>query len=32
VREARGFGKGAKTGDVLIAYARPDEMSKLSHS
>ncbi len=28
MREARGFSKGAKTGDVLIAYARPDEMPK----
>jgi hypothetical protein len=32
VREARCFSKGAKAGDVLIAYARPDEMSKLPHS
>jgi len=28
VREARGFSKGAKMGDVLIAYAYPDEMPK----
>jgi hypothetical protein len=28
VGEARGFSKGAKTGDVHIAYARPDEMPK----
>jgi hypothetical protein len=32
VREAGGFSKGAKAGDVLIAYARPDEMAKLPHS
>ena len=32
MREARCFCKGAKAGDVLIAYARPDEMSKLPHS
>jgi hypothetical protein len=28
VGEARCFSKGAKTGDVLIAYAYPDEMPK----
>ena len=27
--EARGFSKGAETGDVLIAYARSDEMPKI---
>ena len=30
--EAGCFSKGAKTGNVLVAYARPDEMSKLPHS
>jgi hypothetical protein len=29
VREAGRFGKSAETGDVLIAYARPDEMPKI---
>jgi hypothetical protein len=29
VREAGRFGKGAETGDVLIAYARSDEMPKI---
>ena len=28
MREAGRFGKGAKMGDVLIAYAYPDEMPK----
>ena len=27
--EARCFSKGAETGDVLIAYARSDEMPKI---
>ena len=31
VRESRRFGKGAETGNVLIAYAHPDEMSKPPH-
>ena len=31
VRESRRFGKGAEMGDVLFAYARPDEMSKTPH-
>jgi len=31
VRESRCFGKGAETGDVLIAYTHPDEMSKAPH-
>jgi hypothetical protein len=31
VRESRRFGKGAETGDVLIAYAHPDEMPKPPH-
>ena len=31
VREARRFGKDAETGDVLIPYAHPDEMSKAPH-
>jgi hypothetical protein len=31
VRESRYFGKGAETGDVLIAYTHPDEMSKPPH-
>jgi hypothetical protein len=29
MREAGRFGKGAETGDVLIAYARSDEMPKI---
>ena len=31
MRESRRFGKGAETGNVLIAYAHPDEMSKPPH-
>ena len=31
VREPRRFGKGVKTGNVLIPYAHPDEMSKPPH-
>jgi len=31
VRESRRFSKGAKTGNMLIAYAYPDEMSKPPH-
>jgi hypothetical protein len=31
VRESRRFGKGAETGNVLVAYAHPDEMQKPPH-
>jgi hypothetical protein len=31
VREPRRFGKVAETGNVLIPYAHPDEMSKPPH-
>jgi hypothetical protein len=31
VRESRRLGKGAETGNVLIPYAHPDEMSKPPH-
>jgi len=31
VRESRRFGKNAQTGNVLIAHAHPDEMSKPPH-